>query len=240
MKAMILAAGIGSRLMPLTKEKPKALVEVGGKTMLERIIQHLKQFGFSDIIINLHHFPDKIKTFLAKNDYFGTSIQFSEEYDELLDTGGAIKKASWFFDKQPFLVYNTDILTNLNLSVLWDYHLQHQGIATLVVRKRESARYLLFNADNMLAGWENVKKGEKKLVADGSFDKRLAFSGIHVINPEIFHHLPNQHTFSVIEAYLDIARKKNIYGFQDEESYWFDIGDLEKLEKAHNFILQKK
>ncbi len=236
MKAMILAAGIGSRLKPLTNDIPKALVEVEGETMLERSVRHLKYFGFNEIIINLHHFPEQIINFLKKNNNFGITIHFSEEYDELLDTGGAIKKAGWFFGDEPFLVYNTDILTNLNLWVLWNYHKQHDGIATLVVRKRESSRYLLFDHNNRLAGWENTKKDEMKLAGNGSYEKRLAFSGIHILNPEIFQYFPNQRKFSVIEAYLDIAKQENIYGFQDEQSYWFDIGNLEKLEKASNFI----
>ena len=240
MKAMILAAGIGSRLKPITNEIPKALVEVGGKTMLEHSIRHLKHFGFTDIIINLHHFPEQIKEFLEENNHFGVTIHFSEEYDELLDTGGAIKKAAWFFGNEPFIIYNTDILTNLNLWVLWNYHIQHDGIATLVVRKRNSSRYLLFDQNNRLEGWENVNNDEKKLVNKTSVEKRLAFSGIHLMNPEIFQHFPNQKKFSVIEAYLDISKQENIYGFQDEQSYWFDVGNLEKLEKAHNFINKKK
>jgi NDP-sugar pyrophosphorylase family protein len=208
--------------------------------LLEHSINQLVHYGFDEIIINLHHFPDQIKAFLEKKKYFGIDIQFSEEYDELLDTGGAIKKASWFFDEKPFLVYNTDVLTNLNLWVLLNYHKQKNGIATLVVKNRKSSRYLLFDHYNRLAGWENVKKDEKKLVSGASFEKRLAFSGIHVLNPEIFQHFPKQRKFSVIEAYLNIAKQEYIFGFQDEQSFWFDVGNLEKLEKADTFMQSKK
>ena len=134
MKAMIFAAGIGSRLRPVTDTRPKALVEVGGKTMLEHSILYLKKHGFDDIIINLHHFPEQIKSFLEKKKYFGIDITISDERDKLLDTGGGLKKVSWFFNDQPFLLYNVDILTNLDLNQFTAFHRQNNGMATLAVR----------------------------------------------------------------------------------------------------------
>ena len=142
MKAMIFAAGIGSSLRPLTNQTPKALVEVAGKTMLEHSIRHLVSHGFTDIIINLHHFPDQVKHLLKEHNNFGAQITFSEESDELLDTGGGLKKAGWFFAEVPFLVYNVDILTNLNLNSFFQYHKDHNALATLLVRERQSSRYL--------------------------------------------------------------------------------------------------
>lgn len=233
---MIFAAGVGSRLQPLTDKIPKALVEVAGKTMLEHSIRHLVSYGFTDIIINLHHFPDQIKHTLKKHHNFGAQITFSEEYEELLDTGGGLKKAGWFFGKEPFLAYNVDILTNINLNKFIHHHREHNTLATLLVRKRESSRYLLFDEKNRLAGWENIKTGEKIITKDAGDFKRLAFSGIHAIHPVIFEYLPQKDVFSIIEAYLNLSKQHDVIGFTDNQSYWFDIGNMEKLENARAFL----
>jgi len=236
MKAMIFAAGIGSRLQPLTNQIPKALVEVGGKTMLEHSIRHLVCCGFTDIIINLHHFPDKIKQTLKQNNNFGAQISFSEEYEELLDTGGGLKKAGWFFAGGNFLAYNVDILTNMNLNAFIQHHEEKCALATLFVRERQSSRYLLFDDKNRLAGWENIKTGEKIITRNTDKYKRLAFSGVHAINPAIFDDLPDKEVFSVIEAYLHLSQQHDIIGYEDNQSYWFDIGNMEKLENARGFF----
>ncbi|MEF8810595.1 MAG: nucleotidyltransferase family protein [Bacteroidales bacterium] len=237
MKAMILAAGIGSRLRPVTSNIPKALVEVGGKTMLERTICHLKQYGFDELIINLHHFPEKIKNYLTKHHYFGVNISLSEESPELLDTGGALKHASWFFDgDQSFLIHNVDVLSNLNISKLYNYHQARDALATLVVQNRPTSRYLLFDEQNTLCGWENTKTGKKVVIKNNKTLKRLAFNGIHVTNPSIFNHMPGRNVFSIMDIYLKAAKEKNILAYIDSESYWFDIGNPESLEKARNFI----
>lgn len=239
MKAMIFAAGIGSRLRPVTDTRPKALVEVGGKTMLEHSILYLKKHGFDDIIINLHHFPEQIKSFLEKKKYFGIDITISDERDKLLDTGGGLKKVSWFFNDQPFLLYNVDILTNLDLNEFTAFHRQNNGMATLAVRERSSSRYLLFDEAHKLIGWENTQTREQKILEKTNLIYRRAFSGIHMINPSFFNKLPQKKTFSIIEAYLGIAKNTSIYGFTDNHSYWFDIGSLEKLEKARIFMNSK-
>jgi len=236
MKAMIFAAGIGSRLQPLTDKIPKALVEVAGKTMLEHSIGHLVSYGFTDIIINLHHFPDQIKQALNENNNFGARISFSEEYDELLDTGGGLKKAGWFFDERYFLLYNVDILTNIDLNVFIQHHREHNALATLFVRKRQSSRYLLFDKKNRLAGWENIKTGEKIITRNADSYKRLAFSGIHAVNPAIFDELPDKEVFSIIDAYLHLSKQHDIIGYVDDQSYWFDIGNKEKLQNARAFF----
>src|SRR6056297_57245 len=151
MKAMIFAAGIGSRLQPLTWEKPKALVEVGGKTMLEHTILHLKHYGIRSIVINVHHLAGQIRQFVEQNEGFGLDIALSDETEQLLDTGGGLKKASWFFkDEEPFIVHNVDVLSNLDLNQLYQYHLRQHALATLAVRQRESSRYLLFDSGNRL------------------------------------------------------------------------------------------
>jgi len=236
MKAMIFAAGIGSRLQPLTDKIPKALVEVAGKTILQHSIKHLVSYGFTDIIINLHHFPDKIKQTLKENNNFGAQITFSEEYDELLDTGGGLNKAGWFFDEGSFLAYNGDILTNMNLNAFIHHHREKNALATLFVRERQSSRYLLFDEKNRLVGWENIKTGEKIITRNTDKYKRLAFSGIHAINPAIFDDLPQKDVFSIIEAYLHLSKQHDIIGFEDNQSYWFDIGNMEKLENARAFL----
>jgi len=236
MKAMIFAAGMGSRLKPLTNQIPKALAEVGGRTMLEHSIRHLISYGFTEIIINLHHFPDQIKRTLQKNNNFGAQITFSEESDELLDTGGGLKKASGFFDEDSFLAYNVDILTNVDLNAFIRYHIEKSALATLFVRERQSSRYLLFDEESRLAGWENTKTGEQIITRNADNYKKLAFSGIHAINPLMFDGLPNKDVFSIIEAYLHLSKQHDIIGYVDNQSYWFDIGNMEKLENARGFF----
>ena len=164
MKAMILAAGLGTRLKPLTDTIPKALVEINGKTLLEHSIDHLKFFGVKDVIINVHHFPGRIISFLKKKKKFGLNIEVSDERDELLDTGGGFKKASWFFkDGGPFVVRNVDVLSDTNLGAMLEFHKKHKPLATLAVRNRETSRYMLFNERWELIGWTNVSTGERKL-----------------------------------------------------------------------------
>src|SRR5690606_32019928 len=154
MKAMIFAAGMGTRLKPLTDTIPKALVPVGGKPLLQHIIEKLKRFGFNEIIINIHHFGQQIIDFVQENNSFDIRIEFSDEREQLLDTGGGIKKAAWFFDdNKPFLVHNVDILSNIDLQELYHFHLKNNTIATLLCSIRQTSRYLLFDTDNHLRGW---------------------------------------------------------------------------------------
>ncbi len=234
---MILAAGLGTRLKPVTNNIPKALVEVGGKTMLERTICHLKQYGFDELIINLHHFPDKIKAYLEAHYHFDTNITFLEEKTELLDTGGGLKHASWFFnDNSPFLIHNVDVLSDLNLRNVYEHHRNQNALATLVVQERKTSRYLLFDAQNRLCGWENTKNGRKVVIHENKNLRRLAFSGIHMANPLLFEHMPSGNVFSIMEVYMKAAETENIVAYQDYESHWFDIGNLENLKKARNFI----
>ena len=186
MRAMILAAGLGTRLQPLTDNIPKALVKLRNKTLLEIAINHLVRNGFDKIIINVHHFGDQVINFIEEN-IFDADISISDERDKLLNTGGGLKKASQFFkDEKPFLLYNVDIVTNLNLKTLYEANLKSNSIATLTVRKRESSRYLLFNSENILCGWKNTKTGE--LISSCSINllNEFAFSGIHIINPKIY------------------------------------------------------
>ncbi len=240
MKAMILAAGIGTRLRPITNYQPKAMVEVNGMPLLEIAIRRLKYFGCKDIIINVHHFTDTILKFLKKKNNFDINIEISDERDQILETGGGLKKAASFFDDEPFLLYNTDIISDVDIRKLYDTHLKSIALATLVVRKRETTRYFIFNESNVLHGWMNTKSGEIKITSNskGIF-KMLAFSGIHVINPEIFSLMSHKEgAFSIIDFYLEVLEKHKILGFQHDDGIWMDIGKRENLEKASEIIVQ--
>ena len=240
MKAMILAAGLGTRLRPLTNFQPKAMVEVNGTPLIEFVIRRLKYFGFDDIIINVHHFADQITNFLKKKNNFDIKISISDESDQILETGGGLRKAAPFFGDKPFLLCNTDVLSDVDLRKMYDAHLKSDALATLVVRKRESSRYLIFNESNVLHGWMNVRSGEIKITrsSQGTY-KMLAFSGIHVISPEIFSLLDQKEsTFSIIDVYLEAAQKHKIVGFEHNEGIWLDVGKRESLEKAIGIIDQ--
>lgn len=241
MKAMILAAGLGTRLRPLTNHTPKALVEVNGIPLLEMVIQRLKIYGFHEIIINVFHFAEQIIEFLQEKQNFGIDIRISYEKDELLDTGGGIKNASWFFnDGAPFLVYNVDIVSDLDLRQFYDAHLHSQALATLAVSTRQASRYFLFNQDYILCGWKNIKTGEIKITrATPETDLTpLAFSGMHVIDPAIFDLMPEQNVFSIIDTYLHLAAHHKIVAFKHDHSLWVDLGKKENLLKAGEILNQ--
>lgn len=240
MQAMILAAGLGTRLKPITNDIPKALVEVNGKSLLEIAIRNLIENDFLKIIINVHHFADKIKEFL-NNNKFEADIIISDESDLLLDTGGGIKHAQKYFDDSPILIHNVDIISNLNLKEFYQYHIANYSIASLAVSSRESNRYLLFNDKNILCGWQDVKKGEKIISRDEPILQELAFNGIHIINPEIVKLFPDESIFSIIKAYLKIAENKDIRGYIRNNIKWIDVGKLDSLRKAEELYsdLQK-
>jgi N-acetyl-alpha-D-muramate 1-phosphate uridylyltransferase len=233
MKAMILAAGLGTRLRPLTDDIPKALIKVGNTPLLEYAIKKLKHYGFEDIIINIHHHPDMIIKFLETNNNFGVNICISDERDMLLDTGGGLKKAASFFSgSDPFLIYNCDIITDLNLKKLYEYHIEHGAMGTLAVMNRETSRYFIFDDNNTLCGWWNKATGEKKSVrwSDLTF-RSMAFSGIQVVSPRALELFPDKKVFSLVEFYLLIARDNRIEGYDHSDTRWADIGKFETLEQ---------
>lgn len=241
MKAMIFAAGMGTRLRPLTDTLPKALVPVGDKPMLAHVIERLKSFGFADLIINVHHFADLVLQFLQQQHNFGINIQISYEPDLLLDTGGGLKQATWFFDDgQPFLVHNVDIFTDLDLGDFFQAHLQSQALATLAVKKRPGSRFFLFDQHGILCGWKNTKTGDTKIprATPESELTPLAFSGIHVINPEIFALMPDESVFSMTPFYLNLAPTHAIQAFRHDHSIWVDIGRKESLAEAEELLPQ--
>ncbi len=232
MKAMIFAAGLGTRLQPITTRIPKALVKVQGKALLEHAIEKLISEGIDEIIINVHHFPDQIIEFIYSKS-FDIPIQISDEREQLLDTGGGLKKAKDFFDNKAFLVYNVDILSDINLSDPICFHLQNKSLATLVVRNRDTKRYLLFDKNNTLSGWENRETGEQIIVHEKDEYIPLAFSGIHIIDPRIFDLMPEKEHFSMIELYLTLAESYTIMAYIDQNSSWVDVGKIEQLEKLN-------
>ena len=238
MKAMIFAAGLGTRLRPYTNDKPKALVEVGGKPLIEIAIRRLMKCGFQDIVVNVHHFGDLLIDVLERNEGFGANIIISDERNQLLDTGGGLKHAKKHLQDAPFLIYNTDILSDLSLAQLYQKHLSNESLATLVVRKRESSRYLLFDESMMLSGWRHARTGEEKIARSVKNYYSFAFSGIHVVSPALFDYMPNEKVFSIIDVYLTAAKDSQIDGFLDNDSLWLDVGKIPALEQAQQMVTQ--
>jgi NDP-sugar pyrophosphorylase family protein len=238
MKAMILAAGLGTRLKPFTDQHPKALAKVNGKTILQRNVEYLASFGIKDVIVNVHHFADQIIHYIKQNNGFGSNISISDERDEVLETGGGIKKASSFFEKnpEPFVVINVDILTDMSLNKMIFQHQQNDPLATLAVTSRTTSRYFLFDESNHLCGWKNEKTGEQKISRKAEKYIQKAFSGIHIISPEIFPLIKMQGKFSMIDVYLELAKANIIEAFDHSTSKLIDVGKPESVLKAEEMF----
>lgn len=231
---MIFAAGLGTRLNDETLNKPKALVDVGGKTLLQHAIEKLKNEGVSEIVINVHHFSNLVISFLNNSD-FGIKIHVSDETEKLLDTGGGLKKAAGFLaGDEPILIYNVDIISNLSLQLLLEEHLNSNSLVTVAVRKRETQRYFKFDENKQLVGWINKKTGETKISRQVNFETavEMAYSGIHIIHPEIFSLMPENDRFSITDFYLELAKTHSIKGYFDDSELWMDVGKPEQLEEA--------
>ena len=246
MKAMIFAAGLGTRLRPLTNDRPKALVEVGGVAMLERVINRLKLHGITEIVINIHHFGEKIIEFIKENNNFGITIHISDERDLLLDTGGGILKAQqWLDGNEPIIIHNADILTDFDLHKMVEQHINSNADATLLVADRKTARYFYIGENNRLNGWTNISTGEVK-PADYialNTDKLRAFGGVHIVSPSIFSELQNYSTepkFSITPFYIDRCKDLKIMGYTPNEKYqWLDIGKIESIAIAEQEFIEK-
>jgi N-acetyl-alpha-D-muramate 1-phosphate uridylyltransferase len=225
-RAMILAAGLGTRLKPLTDTRPKALIEINGRTLLEMAIEHLAEYGIREIIVNVHHFGGLIIGYLKKYKNFGLQITISDETGELLETGGGVKKAASFFPSgRPFIVRNADVISDLDLGKMIDFHLQVNALATLAVRQRVTSRYFLFTGSGELAGWTDTNSGKEIRARDANENLRmLAFSGIQVIDPGIFGLTTETGKFSLTDLYLRLARTERIVCWEDNESKWKDVG----------------
>ncbi|MGA2852328.1 MAG: nucleotidyltransferase family protein [Terracidiphilus sp.] len=231
MKAMILAAGLGTRLRPLTDDKPKALVEVGGRTLLEICLERLRGFGVSEVIVNTHHFAEMVEAYLEANGNFGMRIEISRE-DALLDTGGGLKKAAWFFrDDEPLLVHNVDVMSSIDLGVMVGFHRECGALATLAVQERKSSRYLVFDENGVLCGRESG------LVRSCEGTTALAFAGIHVVSPRIFLEMTEEGAFSIISAYLRlVGAGEKVVAFRADGSAWRDLGRPESVKAAEREI----
>jgi mannose-1-phosphate guanylyltransferase len=245
MKAMVLAAGLGTRLRPLTDDRPKALVEVGGRTLLEITLLRLKKFGIREVIVNVHHFADKVISFLSANQNFGMHIEISREDDLLLDTGGGLKKAAWFFLQdgaadEPFLLHNVDVVSTIDFERMLQVHERSGSTATLAVQKRESSRVLLFDDALRLCGRRKSRDQEPELVGTVKPTQQLAFSGIHVISKRFLNLIKEDGAFSVIDSYLRAANEgEKVSGFRADEYYWRDLGKLKDLEQAKRDLEEK-
>jgi NDP-sugar pyrophosphorylase family protein len=245
MKAMILAAGLGTRLRPLTDQRPKALVEINGRTLLEITLGRLRSFGVSEVIINVHHFADMVAEYLRANDNFGMEIEISRE-EVLLDTGGGLKKAAHFFLQgsnradEPFILHNVDVLSTIDLGRMVQFHNEHRSLATLAVQHRDTSRYLLFDGRLQLRG-RRTKNEQPDIVRTADSLQALAFSGIHVVSPRMLAMLAEDGAFSIIAAYLRLASLgEKISGFPADEYYWLDLGKPENVEQAADDLKQKR
>ena len=245
MKAMILAAGLGTRLRPLTDKRPKALVEIAGRTLLEITVSRLRAFGVREVIINVHHFADMVVEYLKTNDSFGMRIEVSRE-EVLLDTGGGLKKAAWFFledsehAEEPFILHNVDVISTIDLRRMVRFHAENQALATLAVQDRETIRYLLFDEELRLCGRRTGRDQKSEFVRPSRQVQALAFSGIHVISPRLLPMMSEEGVFSIIDSYLRIAGQgEKIAAFRADEYYWRDPGRPENVMQAAEDLKQK-
>jgi NDP-sugar pyrophosphorylase family protein len=238
MKAMVLAAGLGTRLRPLTDNRPKALVEVSGRTLLEITLTRLREFGVNEAIVNVHHFADMVIDYLKSKNNFGMRIEISRE-EVLLDTGGGLKKAAWFFiddpDRldEPFLLHNVDVISSIDLRRMVNFHTEKMAMATLAVQNRPTSRYLLFDETNQLCGRRSKPELKDELVRTSENPQALAFSGIHVLSPRLLPLIKDEGIFSIINSYLNVAANGGkILAFHADQYFWRDLGRPEHLIQA--------
>jgi len=248
MKAMLLAAGLGTRLRPLTDDRPKALVEVDGRTLLEITLSRLRTFGIHDVIVNVHHFAEKVIAFLKEQKNFGMRIEVSRE-NVLLDTGGGLKKAGWFFldhsdaaanpKEEPFILHNVDVVSTIDLQRMVQFHKDHQALATLAVQQRETSRYLLFDEQLQLCGRRVGREAKPEIVRAAPKTDALAFSGIHIISPHLLTLMKEEGVFSIVDCYLRLAGiGEKIIAFRADEYYWRDLGKPADLQQAARDLQQ--
>jgi len=225
-RAMVLAAGLGTRLGEMTSNRPKALVEYHGKSLLEIVLRRLIHHGFRDIIINVHHYSEQVVSFVESKKKFGVNIEFSDESDRLLDTGGGIRKAAWFFENDPVLVHNVDIYTDLNLDELYTFSTAGDHAATLAVKSRTTTRPLLMGKNNILCGWEDLRTGEKIITREEPDLQRIAYSGIAVLSPRLIRYLPDKGAYPLVPKLLRISATEDII-LHPHEGTWKDMGKPE-------------
>jgi MurNAc alpha-1-phosphate uridylyltransferase len=236
MKAMIFAAGLGTRFRPWTDHHPKALALINEKTLLQRNIEYLQQYGITDVVVNVHHFADQIKDEIKKHRGWGSDIVISDESDEVLETGGGLLKAKELLGNETFLTINVDILTDANLKSFLSAHQQESSLITLATTNRKTSRYLLFNKYNRLCGWRNTATNEERISIEAVAYEERAYSGLAIFEPEIFGLIPLTGKFSLIDVYLALAHENKIAGFDHSESKLLDVGKPESVEIAENLF----
>jgi len=237
MKAMIMAAGKGTRLGKISETVPKSLLEINGKTLLRRAVENCTAFGFEDIIINVHHLADLVEEEIVNLRNDGFRITVSDEREMLLETGGGLFKARDFFGSEPFLLYNADTLTDLDLNSLYNYHLKMKGLATLAVRNRRGNRYFLVDKAGRLLGWCNKATGERILATEEPDAlTEIAFSGRHIIDPEIFSYMSDG-VYTMTTLYLHLAESHIINTYLEDGGYWLTVGTIADLETARQFFI---
>ncbi len=235
--AMIFAAGLGTRLKPFTNKHPKALAIVNGKPLLQRNIEYLQQYGIRNVIVNVHHFANQIIDTIQQNNGWGSNVFISDETDEVLETGGGLKRASGFFKSvDHFVVMNADILTDLNLTAMLQQHIQQQPLATLAISNRNSSRYFLFNNNDMLCGWSNDKTGEQRISTTASSMHKMAFSGVQIISTQLLPLITHTGKFSIVDVYLALAKNYTIKGFDHSGSKFIDVGKPENIVLAESLF----
>ncbi len=238
MKAMIYTGGLESRMQPGSSDEPRALVEINGEPLLGMLIRRLADKGFDDIIVNVHHFAGRIHEFLRNRDFGNVSVKISEETSLVLDSGGGLKKVAGFFDNnRPFLVYNLEVLSDVDLDLLYQRHTSSGALATLVVRERGSTRFMLFDDDMRLCGWQNLETGETSVYRGSPRNMRkLAFSRIQVISPLLLSLINERGAFSLVDIYLRLAKDHTITGYADNESIWMDLARKEGIIEAEKLF----
>lgn len=234
---MIFAAGLGTRLKPFTNKHPKALAVVNGKPLLQRNIEYLQKHGITDVIVNVHHFGEQIIDIVNSNNGWGSNVSISDETNAILETGGGLKQAAWYFkDVENFVVMNADILTNLDLTSMMKQHIQNKPLATLATSNRQSSRYFLFDDNNHLCGWTNEKTGEERISKPSYSIHKKAFSGIQIINQKLLPLITQEGKFSMVDVYLKIAKTHTIQGFDHSGSKFIDVGKPENIVLAETMF----
>lgn len=240
MRAMILSAGLGTRLKPFTDQHPKALAPVNGKSLLQRNVEYLLSYNIREIIINVHHFAGQIRDEIRNHNGWGAEITISDESEEVLETGGGLKKAEWFFNGSdvPFILLNVDILTDLNLDHFAAFHRKADALATLAVGNRQTSRYFLFDEEKQLCGWKNTLSGDEKICRNhrGALSS-IAFSGVHIINPELLSLITQKGKFSMVDVYLSLCGSHSIKAYDPGPFKFIDVGRPESILKAEELFL---
>jgi NDP-sugar pyrophosphorylase family protein len=233
MRAMIFAAGLGTRFKPWTDSNPKALAIINGKSLLQRNIEYLQKYGITDVVVNVHHFPDKIIDTISANNGWGSSITISDERNEVLETGGGLLNARQYLQtNEPFITLNADILTDFPIDELVEFHQQKKALISFGVSNRKTSRNFLFDEHNRLSGWENNTTGEQRISIQNRILHALAYSCVAIFEPTIFDKIPQRGKFSLTDTYLSLAENNLIAGFEHNNNRWVDVGKPESVEIA--------